>query len=184
MPTLDSLRLDILAGALSALTEEINLVMERGSVIGETLLRHLTSQRFSSRGRSQPVARRGGCDRRDADEKGADRDGRQDPACGAALAQKECALISQRTKAALKAAKARGVQLGNPAQSAANKAAAAERAEVLRAIFVETAALSTRKAAEVLNARGVATPTGKPWGPMTVARVRTRLGLLRFDPGS
>jgi hypothetical protein len=40
MPTLDSLRLDILAGALSALTEEINLVMERGSVIGETLLRH------------------------------------------------------------------------------------------------------------------------------------------------
>jgi DNA invertase Pin-like site-specific DNA recombinase len=53
------------------------------------------------------------------------------------LAQKERALISQRTKAALKAAKARGVQLGNAARSAANKAAAAERAEVLRAIFVE-----------------------------------------------
>jgi hypothetical protein len=49
-------------------------------------------------------------------------------------------------------------QLGNAAQSAANKVAAAERAEVLRAIFVETAALSTRKAAEVLNARGVANP--------------------------
>jgi hypothetical protein len=55
------------------------------------------------------------------------------------------------------------------------RVAAAERAEVLRAIFVETAALSTRKAAEVLNARGVATPTGKPWRPMTVARVRARL---------
>jgi DNA invertase Pin-like site-specific DNA recombinase len=95
----------------------------------------------------------------------------------AALAQKERALISQRTKAALKAAKARGVPLGNPAQSAANKAAASERAEALRGIFVETAALSTRKAAEVLNAREVPTPTGKPWGPMTVARVRTRLGL-------
>jgi hypothetical protein len=38
------------------------------------------------------------------------------------------------------------------------RVAAAERAEVLRAIFVETAALSTRKAAEVLNARGVANP--------------------------
>jgi DNA invertase Pin-like site-specific DNA recombinase len=96
----------------------------------------------------------------------------------AALAQKERALISRRTKAALKAAKARGVQLGNAAQSAANKAAAAERAEALRAVFVETAALSTRKAAEVLNARGVATATGKPWGPMTVARVRARLGLV------
>jgi hypothetical protein len=35
-----------------------------------------------------------------------------------ALARKERALISQRTKAALKAAKARGVQLGNAAQSA------------------------------------------------------------------
>jgi Recombinase len=61
--------------------------------------------------------------------------------------------------------------------AARDNAVAAERAEALRAIFIETAALSTRKAAEVLNTRGVPTPTGKPWGPMTVARVRTRLGL-------
>jgi DNA invertase Pin-like site-specific DNA recombinase len=95
----------------------------------------------------------------------------------AALAEKERALISQRTRDGLAAAKARGVKLGNAAQSAANKAAAAGRAEVLRAIFVETAALSTRKAAEALNARGVETPTGKPWNAVGVLRVRTRLGL-------
>jgi DNA invertase Pin-like site-specific DNA recombinase len=95
----------------------------------------------------------------------------------AALAEKERALISQRTRDGLAAAKARGVKLGNANQSAANKAAAAERAEMLRGVFVETAALSTRKAAEALNARGIQTPTGKPWNAVGVLRVRTRLGL-------
>jgi hypothetical protein len=64
----------------------------------------------------------------------------------AALAEKERALISSRTKAGLDAARAPGQKLGNPKQAAANKAAAAERADGLRAVFAETAALSTRKA--------------------------------------
>jgi hypothetical protein len=42
----------------------------------------------------------------------------------AALAEKERALISQRTKAALSAAKARGQKLGNPNISAAREAGA------------------------------------------------------------
>jgi DNA invertase Pin-like site-specific DNA recombinase len=98
----------------------------------------------------------------------------------AALAEKERALISSRTKAGLAAAKARGQKLGNADLAAANKAAAADRAEALRAIFVETASLSTRKAAEVLNSRGIATPTGKPWNAMAVVRVRARLGSARL----
>jgi DNA invertase Pin-like site-specific DNA recombinase len=93
----------------------------------------------------------------------------------AALAEKERALISQRTKAGLAAAKARGQKLGNPVQSAANKMAAAERAESLRAVFDELANLSANKAAAELNAREVPTPTGRPWSPVTVIRVRARL---------
>jgi DNA invertase Pin-like site-specific DNA recombinase len=94
----------------------------------------------------------------------------------AALAEKERALISQRTKAGLAAAKASGKKLGGDrAQSAANKAAAAERAESLRPVFAELAGLSANKAAAELNARKVSTPTGSPWSPQTVIRVRARL---------
>jgi DNA invertase Pin-like site-specific DNA recombinase len=95
----------------------------------------------------------------------------------AALAEKERALISQRTKDGLAAARARGVQLGNATLAATNRDAAASRAEDLRPVFVETAGLSTRKAADVLNARGVATPAGRPWSGVLVLRVRRRLGL-------
>jgi DNA invertase Pin-like site-specific DNA recombinase len=56
----------------------------------------------------------------------------------AALAEKERALISERTKVALQAAKERGVKLGNPAQAAANKAAAAERDRSLESTLRET----------------------------------------------
>jgi DNA invertase Pin-like site-specific DNA recombinase len=94
----------------------------------------------------------------------------------AALAEKERAMISKRTRDALAELKAEGVKLGNPKQAAANKAAAAERAEALRAVFVETAGMSMRAAADVLNSRGIATPTGKPWNPVGVLRVRSRLG--------
>jgi DNA invertase Pin-like site-specific DNA recombinase len=94
----------------------------------------------------------------------------------AALAEKERSLISKRTKEGLAVAKAEGRKLGgHREQSAANKAAAAERAEALRPVFDELAALSAHKAAAELNARKVATPTGSPWSPQTVIRVRARL---------
>jgi DNA invertase Pin-like site-specific DNA recombinase len=95
----------------------------------------------------------------------------------AALAEKERALISRRTKDGLAIAKANGTVLGNAALAAANKAAAAERAEALRAVFIETAGMSSRQAADVLNTRGIATPTGRPWSGVAVLRVRRRLGL-------
>jgi DNA invertase Pin-like site-specific DNA recombinase len=96
----------------------------------------------------------------------------------AALAEKERAMISQRTKAGLAAAKARGQKLGNATLSAANKTAAAERAEALRPVFDELAGMSANAAAAELNARKVPTPTGAPWSPQTVIRVRARLAVL------
>jgi hypothetical protein len=95
------------------------------------------------------------------------RDTRRSPC----VAEKERALISQRTKAGLAAAKAHGKVLGN----AAIAAAAAERDEALRDVFVETAGMSLRAAPDVLNSRGIATPSGVPWGAMAVSRVRARL---------
>jgi DNA invertase Pin-like site-specific DNA recombinase len=94
----------------------------------------------------------------------------------AALAEKERALISKRTKEGLAVAKAKGRKLGGPrGQSEANKKAAAERAEALRPVFTKLAALSANKAAAELNARQVPTPTGSPWSALTVIRVRARL---------
>lgn len=94
----------------------------------------------------------------------------------AALAEKERRLISQRTKAALAAAKARGVKLGGyNAQSELAARQARERAEALRPIFAELAGLSAHKVAEELNRRGIETPRGGRWYPATVIRIRERL---------
>jgi len=94
----------------------------------------------------------------------------------AALAQKERALISQRTREALAQAKARGVRLGGiTAGSIKNRDAAAQRAEELRPIFAELDGLSDRATARALTERKIATPTGAPWSAVTVARVRRRL---------
>jgi DNA invertase Pin-like site-specific DNA recombinase len=94
----------------------------------------------------------------------------------AALAEKERRLISERTKASLAAAKARGVKLGgaNTQSELAAKEAQA-RAEELRLVFAELTDLSARKAAEQLNRRGVPTPAGGKWHAVTVIRVRERL---------
>ena len=54
----------------------------------------------------------------------------------AALAEKERAMISERTKAALAEAKARGVQLGNQNMADENRAAAAARDADLRPILI------------------------------------------------
>jgi DNA invertase Pin-like site-specific DNA recombinase len=97
----------------------------------------------------------------------------------AALAEKERQMISRRTKDALPAARARSVILGGMRGKSLELQAEAEaRAEELRSVFVELVRLSHRAAARTLNERGVKTATGKPWSPVTVTRVRQRLGLI------
>ena len=94
----------------------------------------------------------------------------------AALAEKERLMISQRTKAAMKAAKARGVSIGGLRDKGEElQREAKERAEGLRSVFEELSGLSARKAAEELNARGIPTSSGSKWHATQVIRVRERL---------
>jgi DNA invertase Pin-like site-specific DNA recombinase len=94
----------------------------------------------------------------------------------AALAEKERAMISRRTKDALAAKKAQGMKLGGlNAKGIKNRDEAKERAEALRPVFAELDGASAREIARVLNERNIATPTGAPWSAMTVSRVRHRL---------
>ena len=89
----------------------------------------------------------------------------------AALAEKERALISGRTKAALAAAKAKGVKVGNlnidDAQEAvveAVKVEADRAATNVLPIIAEirrSGATTLRAIAEALNARGVTEPRGR-----------------------
>jgi hypothetical protein len=101
----------------------------------------------------------------------------------AALAEKERRLISQRTREALQAAKAKGAQLGSTtAKSIANREEAQQRAEALRPIFAGSAGMSHRKMAAELNALGVPTPAGGQWHAVTVKRVLERLGCSILHP--
>jgi DNA invertase Pin-like site-specific DNA recombinase len=94
----------------------------------------------------------------------------------AALAEKERRLISQRTKDGLAAAKRRGVKLGGRnAQSDKTAAEAADRAEQLRSVMAELAALSANQAAAELNRRQIATASGGRWFATQVIRLRQRL---------
>ncbi|WP_244549955.1 recombinase family protein [Bradyrhizobium erythrophlei] len=77
----------------------------------------------------------------------------------AALAEKERAMISRRTRDALAAKKAQGVKLGGlNARGIANRDEAMERAEQLRPILTELAGRSARAMAAALNERKIATP--------------------------
>jgi DNA invertase Pin-like site-specific DNA recombinase len=102
----------------------------------------------------------------------------------AALAEKERALISSRTKSALAAAKARGVALGNPNINAArSQAVKALKAEADRAAgnvapiiadIRRTGATTLRQIADALNSRGVPTPRGGRWHAMSVRNALAR----------
>jgi DNA invertase Pin-like site-specific DNA recombinase len=100
----------------------------------------------------------------------------------AALAQNERALISELTKAALAAAKERGLKLGNQKQADTNKAAAAARDASLEATLRDLGDRSYRAIAAELTRRGTTTPRGAAaWNAMTVMRVMKRLGIA--NPG-
>jgi DNA invertase Pin-like site-specific DNA recombinase len=102
----------------------------------------------------------------------------------AALAEKERALISTRTKAALSAARARGIALGNPKINKAQKSAVAvikSRADqhaanvipIIRQIQ-RAGAKTLREIAGALNARGIGTARGGKWHAMTVRNLVER----------
>lgn len=103
----------------------------------------------------------------------------------AALAEKERALIAERTRVALAAAKDRGVTLGNrtnltEAQAIGRKvqvSGADAHAQNVVAIIQQiekTGINSLRQIADALNARGVPTARGGRWQPETVRRVKVR----------
>jgi DNA invertase Pin-like site-specific DNA recombinase len=93
----------------------------------------------------------------------------------AALAEKERRVISDRTKAALAQAKARGVQLGNRRLAVDNAAAADARADALRPILAELTGQSLRKIAAELNRRRIPAARSGKWSAMAVKRLTDRL---------
>ena len=107
----------------------------------------------------------------------------------ALVAQAERRMISERTKAALAAAKARGTRLGQPKGyqipsdlqtrklgAATNAANADVFAERLHPILVELEGLSANAAAAELNQRGVQTARGGQWTARSVLNLKARAG--------
>jgi DNA invertase Pin-like site-specific DNA recombinase len=103
----------------------------------------------------------------------------------AALAEKERAMIADRTRSALAAKKAQGAALGNrtnlaeaQAKGVATNQATAEAfaANVLPIIrqIKATGATTYRAIAEALNARGFRSPRGGEWQPTTVRNILNR----------
>jgi hypothetical protein len=97
--------------------------------------------------------------------------------------------MSQRIKAALAAAKARGVRLGNPKGTkvngadtgrargtATNVANAHAFAERMAPVIAELAGMSANAAAAELDRRGYATPRGGKWSAQAVLNLKARLG--------
>jgi DNA invertase Pin-like site-specific DNA recombinase len=99
----------------------------------------------------------------------------------AALAEREARVISERTKAALAAAKRRGVVLGANGRTLAvrNRAEAVERVAPMagRLTALRGEGLSLRRIASTLNAEGVSPPgaIGGVWHPATVQRALERV---------
>jgi DNA invertase Pin-like site-specific DNA recombinase len=96
----------------------------------------------------------------------------------AALAEKERALISERTRVALEQAKKRGVVLGNPNVGKMVTAATTARDADLRPILEVMRDRTLREIAEALTNRGIKTPRGgDTWNQVTVMRSMRRLGI-------
>jgi len=102
----------------------------------------------------------------------------------AAVAEDEARRTSERTKAALAAAKAKGIKLGSPvARQTVAKARAARSAYVRKANATTLSVIRDVQAggvtsltgiARALQARGVRTPGGRPdWQPAQVSRLLT-----------
>lgn len=101
----------------------------------------------------------------------------------AAVAEHEREMISQRTRAALAAAKARGTRLGNPrpdtaaARAVASGNAARFRAHVAPMVqALKSEGRSLRSIAAELNARGVKTGRGAGWHAASVASLLRQAG--------
>jgi DNA invertase Pin-like site-specific DNA recombinase len=104
----------------------------------------------------------------------------------AAVAQHEREIISARTSAALKVAKARGKRLGNPRLSDARRHAAAARKEIADRYSANILPIireiqrsgikSFRGIARALAARGIPTARGGTWTPVQVSDILRRAG--------
>lgn len=108
-----------------------------------------------------------------------------------AVAEHEARMISERTKAALGASKARGRKLGGNrgnlpavakqgayASALARKARSVERAFDLASILnsMQVAGCSLREMARHLNAESIQAPRGGKWSPIQVSRVLKHCG--------
>lgn len=109
----------------------------------------------------------------------------------AVVAEEEARMIADRTRAALQAAKRRGVILGTPGNLSSagrkrgNRASAASRANAARArasdlmpLLIrlrERGASSLRELADGLNTMGIRSARGASWTPTAVRRVLQRL---------
>ena len=104
----------------------------------------------------------------------------------AALAEQERDFISQRTKAALAAAKARGTKLGAPVQhlevlAKARQEKALREAEKVSGVIVplRRAGTSLRGICDVLNGSGLRTSRGTSFHPSLVSRMLTSLEVVK-----
>jgi DNA invertase Pin-like site-specific DNA recombinase len=103
----------------------------------------------------------------------------------AAFAEHERQIIGERTKAALAAAKARGVRLGahGAVLAARHRAEATTYAFTVKGSImtaIETGAKTTRQIAEWLNEAGIPSRQGGRWHPANVSRALSRLQ-FRYD---
>lgn len=102
----------------------------------------------------------------------------------AALAEQEREFVSQRTKAALAAAKARGVKLGGarphlPEHNRRRTERAQRHAESVATLVLglRDRGATLRETAEALNGAGLTAPRGGNWAPVQVKRVLERLAV-------